>query len=337
MLSRWVDALLGLRGAAAYALVGTLALGEAAAFVGLVLPGELAVLLGGVLASEGRVSLPVMVAVAVSAAVLGDSVGYEVGRHAGARLLARPAFARRFGPHVRRAQAYLAERGGRAVFLGRWTSVLRALVPGVAGMAGMPYGRFLAFNLLGGVAWGATFVLLGYLAGASYRTVEAVAGEASLLLVVLLGLAVAAQRLVRRVAARPERARALADRLLAGAPARWAAGRWGPQLRWLSRRLDPRLRTGWARRSRSGCSPPPAGCWACRCRTCSPVRSSRCSTALCTAGCSPSAHRRRSRSRARRSASSRCRGWRQPRRSSRCWPGEPRGGRRRFDWSAARR
>ncbi len=78
-----MDAVLSLSGVPAYALVALLAAGEAAAFLGLFLPGEAALLFGGVLASQGRVSLPVMVAVAVTAAVVGDSVGYEVGRRGG--------------------------------------------------------------------------------------------------------------------------------------------------------------------------------------------------------------------------------------------------------------
>lgn len=149
-MGRLVDWLLGLSGGAVYAVVGLLAFGEAAAFVGLLLPGEAAVLLGGVLAAQGRVSLWVMLGVACTAAVLGDSAGYEIGRHTGPRILRWRLLRGPFAGHVEHAQAYLDEHGGRAVFLGRWTSVLRALVPGLAGVARMPYRRFLAFNLAGG-------------------------------------------------------------------------------------------------------------------------------------------------------------------------------------------
>lgn len=143
-MTRVIDAVLALRGIGAYAVVGLLAFVEAGALVGLLVPGELAVLLGRVLASRGQVSLPAMVGVAAAAVILGDSAGYEFGRHLGPRLLRSERFVRRFGGWLERASAYVNDRGGAAVFAGRWTSVLRALVPGIAGMARMPYGRFLA-------------------------------------------------------------------------------------------------------------------------------------------------------------------------------------------------
>jgi undecaprenyl-diphosphatase len=234
-----VDAILGLSGPAAYALVGLLAFGEAAAFLGLVLPGEVAVLLGGVVASSGNASLPVMVTVAVVAAVAGDSVGYELGRRYGPSVLAWPPFERRFGAKVAQASSYLQERGGRAVFLGRWTSLLRALVPGLAGMARMPYGRFLAYNVVGGVAWATTFVMLGYLAGASWRSVERIAGRASLLLLALLLLGLGVRWSTRRLVARADGVRAWLDRLTRTAPVRWAARHFATPLSWAARRVTP--------------------------------------------------------------------------------------------------
>ncbi|WP_239340571.1 DedA family protein [Frankia sp. CiP3] len=184
--------LLVLHGPVAYALVGVLAFGEAAIFIGFVLPGETAVLLGGVLASQHAVSLPGMAAVVVVAAISGDTVGYEVGRHFGERVLALPILRRR-RPAIDRARAYLRTRGGRAVFAGRFTAFLRAVMPGLAGVSRLPYRRFLAFNAAGALLWGIGFTLLGYAAGASYTTVEKTAGWAStgLLLLLTAGLLVA--------------------------------------------------------------------------------------------------------------------------------------------------
>ncbi|TBR17931.1 MAG: DedA family protein, partial [Chitinophagaceae bacterium] len=133
-MSRVVDAVLSLSGLPAYALVGLLAAGEAAAFVGLFLPGEAALLLGGVLASQGRVSLPIMIAVAVVAAIVGDSIGYEIGRRGGPALK-RSRLGRVVGPERwAKGEAFLERRGGPAVFFGRWVGLLRALVPSLAGM-----------------------------------------------------------------------------------------------------------------------------------------------------------------------------------------------------------
>lgn len=199
-----VDALLALGGVAAYVVVGLLAFGEAAAFVGLVLPGEIAVLMGGVLASQGRVSLPVVLVVAAVGAIAGDSAGYEIGRRWGPRLMEQRIL-RRHTLAVADAERYLRERGGRMVFLGRWTSVLRAVVPALAGMSRMPYGRFFAFNVVGGIAWAVAFTMLGYAAGESLAYIEAATGWGSWVLtgVVVVWVAVAWWRRRRRVAPAP--------------------------------------------------------------------------------------------------------------------------------------
>src|ERR1700712_102559 len=194
-----LHSVLDLSGLAAYALVGFLAFAEAAIFIGFVLPGETAVVLGGVLANQGKVSLPVMIVVVVLAAIVGDSVGYEVGRHYGDRVL-RFRVVQRRAKAIDRASAYLRAKGGRAVFLGRFTAFLRAVMPGLAGNARMHYPRFLAFNAAGGIVWGTGFVLIGYAAGASYARVEKVAGRAStgILIVVVLALVANALRLRRK-------------------------------------------------------------------------------------------------------------------------------------------
>jgi membrane protein DedA with SNARE-associated domain len=154
-----------------YVLVGLLVFGEAAVFAGFVLPGETAVVLGGVIASRQGVDLRMLIVLVVICAIVGDSVGYEVGRVWGNRVLRlRPL--RRHEQRLDRARHFLRERGAFAVFLGRWTAFLRAVMPGLAGLSRMPYRRFLFWNAIGGAAWGVTFCLVGYLAGNSYEVVE---------------------------------------------------------------------------------------------------------------------------------------------------------------------
>jgi membrane-associated protein len=160
----------------AYAVVGLLVFGEAAVFVGFVLPGETAVVLGGVLAARGDLSLWPLVIMVVVCAVVGDTIGYEVGRHYGDSVLGwRPL--RRHRTRLDGARDVLRRRGGLAVFLGRWTAFLRAVMPGLAGLSRMSYPRFLAANAAGGIAWGVTFCLVGYLAGNSYTEVEKYIGR----------------------------------------------------------------------------------------------------------------------------------------------------------------
>jgi membrane-associated protein len=169
-------------------VVGLVVFAEDAFFVGFVVPGETAAILGGVAASRAHVSLGAVLAVVVLAAVVGDTVGYEVGRKVGPRILASGFVAKR-RKRLDAAQAYLARRGGAAVFLGRWTAFFRAVMPALAGSARMPYLRFLAYNASGGIAWGVTVVLAGYFAGESFAKVEHVMGRVAAAVLVVLILA----------------------------------------------------------------------------------------------------------------------------------------------------
>jgi membrane-associated protein len=186
-VSGLVNSLLGVPPAVAYLLIGALVFAEAAIFVGFVLPGETAVIVGGFLASSGRLSLTWLLVLVVVAAIVGDSVGYEVGRHAGPRILqSRPL--RRHRERLEGARDFLRRRGGMAVFLGRFTAFLRAVMPAMAGLSQMPYRRFLAYNAAGGLVWGVGVALLAYFAGASYKKVESALGRGSAVLLVLLAL-----------------------------------------------------------------------------------------------------------------------------------------------------
>lgn len=180
-MSGLVDQLLNVPPLLAYVVIAVLVFGEAAAFVGFVLPGETVCILGGVLAATGRLSLVVLLPLVVLAAIVGDTVGYEVGQRFGPRLL-RTRLLRRHASRLEGARRTLRERGGWAVFIGRFTAFLRAVMPGLAGMSRMPYRRFLAYNAAGGVVWGIGVVLLGFFAGSSYRQLEQSLGRVSALL-----------------------------------------------------------------------------------------------------------------------------------------------------------
>jgi membrane protein DedA with SNARE-associated domain len=195
--------ILSLHGPLVYALVAALAFGEAAVLMGFVLPGETAVILGGVIASQGNVNLAIMIVVAAAAAIAGDSVGYEVGRLIGPRLLSiRPLRRRQAG--IEKAREFVTRWGAWAVVLGRLTAFLRAVVPGLAGMGGMHYPRFLMANAIGGILWAAGFTLLGYFLGNTYKKVLstsswAAAGFVALVVIVLVGLRVRSYYRERRL------------------------------------------------------------------------------------------------------------------------------------------
>jgi membrane-associated protein len=206
-MSRIVDQVLGLHGAIVYVVVGLLVFAEDALFVGFVLPGETAAILGGVAASRHNVSLVLMCGTVVLAAIIGDSIGYEIGARFGPRLLSARVLRRR-ADRLDDARATLGRRGGPAVFGGRFVAFLRAVMPFLAGASHMPYRRFVVFNAAGGLVWGIGSVLLGYLAGNSYTAVEHTFGRATafiaaaLVVAGLVGWSVRRHR--RRRSARPD-------------------------------------------------------------------------------------------------------------------------------------
>ena len=108
--------------------------------------------------------------------MLGDSVGYEIGRLAGPRLLRARAL-ERHKARLDTARELLARRGSAAVVLGRSVAFFRAVMPALAGIAQMPYRKFLVANAAGGLLWGGAVVLIGYLAGNSYERVEKTFGK----------------------------------------------------------------------------------------------------------------------------------------------------------------
>ncbi len=172
MVSWLVDQLLKLNPWVALGLVFLLPGLEASVFLGFLLPGETAVVVGGFLAYEGKIPLYTVFAAAIAGAIIGDSVGYEVGRKWGDTLLEKAPDRFVKPAHIKQGKDLINRLGGRAVFTGRWTAVLRALVPSLCGTAEMRYRTFLLWNALGGATWASAFVLIGYLAGTAWQRIE---------------------------------------------------------------------------------------------------------------------------------------------------------------------
>ncbi len=196
-----LDAILRLPPWLALTLVFLLPALEASAFVGVVLPGEIGVILGGVLANQHKLPLAAVLVAGIAGAIIGDSVGYWVGKRYGESLLSRIPNRILRPEHIERSKETIRNFGGKAVFIGRFTAALRALVPGMAGMSRLHYGRFLAWNALGGLAWASAFTILGYLAGSQYQRLERYANLVGLALLV----AIVAFFVVRHRLAKPSR------------------------------------------------------------------------------------------------------------------------------------
>lgn len=164
---------------------------ECQALFGLFMPGESLVMASGFLAAQGYLDWWNLILVAACAAIVGDSVSFELGRRLGRDWLMRP---RKWSPlqagHLRRVEEFFASHGAKAVFAGHFMHIMRALMPFVAGTGHMRYGRFLIWNAAGCVAWATMFVSVGYFAGASWGIVARWFGRIGALLltvVIVLG------------------------------------------------------------------------------------------------------------------------------------------------------
>ena len=149
-------------------------------------PGETSLIAAGILASEGHLSLPIVFAVAISAAVLGDNLGYLVGRRVGHTLLTRPGrWERQRLQFVDEGEHFFAHHGGKTVFFGRWLPVLRFTAALLAGVNEMPWRRFFVYNLMGAAGWVCTVGTAAYLLGSSASSLFEAIGLAGLLALAL--------------------------------------------------------------------------------------------------------------------------------------------------------
>jgi membrane-associated protein len=170
------------------ALVGT----ESA---GVPVPGETALITAGVLANHGELQIELVIAVAATAAIVGDNVGYLIGRTGGRRLLDRPGVLEEQRQNLlRKGETFFDAHGPKAVFLGRWVAGLRIAAAWLAGVHHMPWGTFVFWNALGGIAWAISIGLLAYWLGATAEHIVKYLGAAGVALVVLLLLGFLAWR-----------------------------------------------------------------------------------------------------------------------------------------------
>ena len=147
----------------AYAVVAAFAFVETAAFVGLLAPGETAVVVGGVIAARGEVELVPLIGLVWLAAWAGDVVSFLLGRRLGRPFIERHGPRLRLGPErLARVERFYARHGGKAVLLGRFAGLVRAVSPFLAGASGLALRRFLPWSGTGALAWAATFTLVGF-------------------------------------------------------------------------------------------------------------------------------------------------------------------------------
>jgi len=179
-----------------YLLLAALVGGESA---GVPLPGETALITAAILASQGKLSISLVVATAAAGAIVGDNFGYLLGRKGARRLLERPGRLEEGRRNLlQRGEKFFARHGGKTVFLGRWLPFLRVTAAWLAGANRMHWLKFVAWNAAGGIAWAVSVGVLAFYAGEAVAAVLHAAGYVALAVFAVALVSVGAWALFRR-------------------------------------------------------------------------------------------------------------------------------------------
>src|SRR5262245_45917131 len=148
-----------------YAVLFAIVFAETGLLVGFFLPGDSLLFLVGTVCGAGHLDIVAVNGVLMAAAIIGDTVGYFLGRQTGPRIFRRPDSRLFRREHLERTQAFYEKHGGKTIIYARFVPIIRTFAPFVAGVAGMDYARFISFNVFGGVGWVLGMTTLGYLLG----------------------------------------------------------------------------------------------------------------------------------------------------------------------------
>jgi undecaprenyl-diphosphatase len=174
-------------GAWTYLLVAVMAFLETGAFIGLLAPGETVMLVGGLVAGQGEINVVRLIGLAWTMAVAGDVTSFVLGRRLGRDFLVR------HGPKVsiseerlEKVEGFFARHGGKAILLGRFVGLVRAIAPFLAGSSGLAFRRFLPYDIIGAGLWSSSLILLGYIFWASFDRVVHYAEQGALALATVI-------------------------------------------------------------------------------------------------------------------------------------------------------
>jgi len=147
-------------------------------------PGETALITAAVLASEGKLNIWLVLLIGISSAIIGDSIGYELGRHLGREVLtARGPLRSERVRAVETGERFFAKHGAKTVFFARWITGVRSAAAWLAGIDEMPYLKFLTYNAAGAITWGLSYGLVGYFGGQAAADAIKTAGTYALIAV----------------------------------------------------------------------------------------------------------------------------------------------------------
>jgi len=145
-----------------YCLLAAIVFAETGLLMGFFLPGDSLLFTVGVVAGAGNLNIYLINVVLIIAAIVGDAVGYYLGRKAGPKIFSRPDSRFFHQDHLRHTQEFYEKHGGKTIIYARFVPIVRTFAPFIAGVGNMGYGRFLAFNIFGGIGWVVALTTLGY-------------------------------------------------------------------------------------------------------------------------------------------------------------------------------
>ena len=154
-------------------------------------PGETALVAASVLASQGKLEIWLVILIGVCSAIVGDNIGYLLGRRFGRSVFTAPGpFMHHRIRAIRAGDGFFERHGPKAVFIGRWIALVRFATAWLAGINRMPFRQFFFWNALGGITWGVTYGLVGYYGGEAAAHVLAEAGIVGFVVLLLLPLVI---------------------------------------------------------------------------------------------------------------------------------------------------
>lgn len=153
-------------------LIGGMVFAESGLLIGFFLPGDTLLFTAGFFAAQGKLPLGWLMVVVILAAIIGDSVGYTIGRRTGHKIFRKQdgLFFRQ--EYIAKAEEFYEKHGGKTIILARFLPIIRTFAPLVAGVGNMHYKRFLSFNVIGATIWGGGVILLGHWLGSKIPNID---------------------------------------------------------------------------------------------------------------------------------------------------------------------
>lgn len=148
-----------------YVLLAAIVFSETGLLVGFFLPGDSLLFTVGVVAGAGGLNVWAIIGVMIVSAIVGDAVGYALGRKAGVSIFNKPDSKLFKREYLLRTQEFYDKHGGKAIIYARFVPIIRTFAPFIAGVAKMDYPRFLSFNVFGGIGWVVSMTMAGYFLG----------------------------------------------------------------------------------------------------------------------------------------------------------------------------